>query len=157
MINQLTTNNSQLTILKKFINYFRSCWKLVIVSCKLKSGQAMLVAILIITAAALAIGLAIAAIGSTQVNIMLGGKQSTQAYALAEGCLENTLMRMARTDISVPPPFTTPLGSCTIEISGALPYQITSKAQVGKARRQIRATVNINNEVLNIQSWQESY
>ncbi|KKQ74295.1 MAG: hypothetical protein US94_C0008G0010 [Berkelbacteria bacterium GW2011_GWB1_38_5] len=122
-----------------------------------RGGQALLVAILMVTAATLAIGLAIAAIGSTQVNIALASKQSAQAYGLSESCLENTLMRMARANFSVPPPFTNGLGNCTIEISGSVPYQITSTGNVGKTYRKIRATVIINNEVINIQKWEEVY
>lgn len=141
------------------LSYFSNIFVFRISRAKARSGQAMLVAILMITAAALAIGLAIAAIGSSQVNITLVNKQSSQAYALAEGCLENTLMRMARTNNTPPPVFTTSQGSCTIEISGSAPapYQIISTGQVGKAFRKIRATVSINNEILTINSWQESY
>jgi len=120
-------------------------------------AQAMLVAILMITAAALSIGLAVATLSSSEVKISLSGRDANTAYYLAETCLENTLMRMARTDISVPPTFTLPEGSCTIEISGAAPYEITSTGNAGKAYRKIRATVTINNEVLTISSWEESY
>lgn len=117
----------------------------------------MLVAILIITAATLAIGLAVATMGSTEVNIGLVSKQSEQAYGLAETCLENTLIRFARGETTPPANFILPSGNCIIEIAGLAPYQITSTAQVGRTRRKIQATVSINNEVLNIESWGESY
>ncbi len=122
-----------------------------------KNAQAMLVAILIITAAALSIGLAIAAVSSTEVKIGVNSKSSSQAYFLAENCLENTLIRFARGEFDVPANFTDTVGSCTIEIVGASPYIITSKAQVGRVRSHITATVNVDNEVLDIVSWQESY
>ncbi len=126
----------------------------------------MLVAILMITAAALAIGLAVATVGSSEVTQSLAAKQSAQAYDLAETCLENTLMRFARTDTSLPTQFTNDTGSCTIEISGGPPaaYQITSKASVGRVHRNLRATVAVTwvgseatDEILNIQSWEEVY
>jgi len=120
-------------------------------------AQAMLVAILMITAAALAIGLAVATLSFSEVKISLAGRDANTAYYLAETCLENTLMRMARSDTSVPPTFTLPSGSCTIEISGAAPYEIISTGRVGNAYRKIRTTVSINNEVLNIESWGEAY
>ena len=122
-----------------------------------RKSQAMLVAILMVTAAALAIGIAIATVSSSQINISVSSRDSNRAYGLAEGCLENALMRLARTDMTVPPPFTTAQGSCTIEISGVAPKLVTAYAQVGKARRAIRATLTINNEVLNIVTWQETY
>lgn len=137
---------------------------------RLRSGQAMLVAILMITAAALAIGLAVATVGSSEVTQSLAAKQSAQAYDLAETCLENTLMRFARTDTSVPEQFTNSLGSCTIEISGGPPaaYQITAKSTInstlGKVHRNLQATVAVTwvaneatDEILHIQSWGEVY
>jgi len=120
-------------------------------------SQAMLVAILIISAAALAISIAVATMGSSEVNIGLVSRDSGKSYALAETCLENTLMRLSRGQSSVPPTFTLTDGNCTIEITGTSPYQITSTAQVGKTRRKIRSTVTVANEILNIQSWQEVY
>ena len=120
-------------------------------------GQAMLVAILMITAAALAIGLAVATLSSGEVKIAVAGRDANSAYYLAESCLENTLMRLARTEGSVPPAFNLDSGSCTIEIIGSSPYVITSTGQVGRAYRKIRATVSINNEVLDVESWQEAY
>jgi len=120
-------------------------------------AQAMLVSILMITAAALAIGLAVATASSTEVKISLAEKESTSAYYLAETCLENTLMRFSRTVTSVPPVFTLPAGTCTIEIVGSAPYQITSTGNVGRTVRKVRATVSITGEVLNIQSWGETY
>lgn len=124
---------------------------------KFLRSQAMLVAILIITAAALAIGLAIAALGSSELNSTLNAKQANQAYGLAETCLENTLMKMARNEITAPPNFTASSGNCTINIAGSSPYQITSTGLVGKVTRKIEATVNINSEVLEVTSWQEVY
>ena len=121
------------------------------------AAQAMLVAILMITAAALAIGLAVATLGLSEVKIATGSKDAQGAYTLAETCLENTLMRMARTDTSVPPAFNLDSGNCTIEINGSASYTITSTGRVGRAFRKIRATVSINNEVLNIESWGEAY
>lgn len=120
-------------------------------------GQAMLVAILMITAAALAIGLAVASLSSSEVKITVASRDASIAYYLAETCLEDTLMRFSRTNTSIPPTFTLPQGSCTIEVNGAGPYEIISTSHVGKATRKIRASVSVSNEVLNITSWGESY
>ena len=124
---------------------------------KTNMAQAMLVAILMITAAALAIALAVATISSSEVKIAVAFRDSSKAYYLAESCLENTLMRMARTTTSEPLSFTLPSGSCTIKIVGSAPYEVTATASAGKAVRKIRATVSVNNEVLNIESWGEIY
>ena len=120
-------------------------------------AQAMLVAILMITAAALAIGLGIAGVASSQINLSVSSRDSNLAYSLAEGCLENTLMRMARGDVSLPPDLENASGKCIIKISGNAPYEIIAEGLVGRSKRKIRATVNINNEVLSIVSLKEEY
>lgn len=121
-------------------------------------GQGMLVAILMITAAALAIALAVGTMSSSEVNISQTAKQATRAQILAQGCLEDALMRLARTDTSQPPIFTNQDGNCTIKITGSGPVlEITSTAQVSRAYRKIKATVGVNDEVLSIQKWEETY
>ena len=124
-----------------------------------RKSQAMLVAILMVTAAILATSIAVISLGSAQVNIASGKKQSTQAYSIAEACLEDVLMRMARKDIAYPYSgnFTYSTGSCTISVSPASPYTVTSTATVEKTKRQIVVTASVSNEVLTINSWEESY
>ena len=149
---QLQTTNNSIQTYKKFQ--------------RKRVAQAMLVAILMITAAALAIGLAVATVGSSEVTQSLAAKQSAQAYTLAESCLENTLMRFARAETAVPAEFTNDQGSCTIEIAGGPPaaYQITAKSTVGRIHRNLRATVaatwvgsEATDEILNVQGWEEIY
>jgi len=131
-----------------------------IVNCKLRisKGQGMLVAILMMTAAALAIALAIGTIASSEVSISQTAKQAARAEVLARSCLEDALIRLARADTSQPPTFTDQDGNCTIKITGSGSSSvITASAQVGRAFRQLQATVNVNDEVLTIQKWQEIY
>ena len=79
------------------------------------------------------------------------------AYHLAESCLENTLMRMARGDVTLPPDLEISSGKCIISISGISPYEITAEGIVSRTKRKLRATVNINNEVLSIVGVREEY
>ncbi len=123
-----------------------------------RPAQGMLVAILMITAATLAIALAVATMVSSEINISQASKQASRAETVARGCLENALMRLARTENADPPTFTIPDGNCTIKITGSgSPYEILSTAQVGRAYRQFKATVNVDNEVLTVQKWQQVY
>jgi len=138
-----------------FFSYFRK--NFVVRSQRKRLGQAMLVAILIITTAALAIAMAVATVSSSEVKMSSGAKQSSEAYFLTEACLENALMRLARTDTSFPPSFTTSQGTCTIKITGSAPYEILATGQIGEAYRKIQTTVSISNEVLTIQKWEEIY
>ena len=115
----------------------------------------MLVAILMITAAALAIALAVATMASSEVNISQAAKQSSKARALVEGCLEDALMRLARTNNVEPPTFTMAEGNCTINIAGSAPYEIVAIGQVGRAYTRLKATVSVNNEILSIEKWEE--
>lgn len=123
----------------------------------MSKAQGMLVAILMITAATLAIALAVATMSSSEVNISQVTKQAARADGLAHACLENALMRLARTETSEPPSFTVQDGNCTIKITGSGPYEIQTVAQVGRAFRELQATVSVDNEVLNITQWQEIY
>lgn len=124
---------------------------------KKSPGQALLISILMITAASLAIGLVVATISSEEVKLMINSRQANQAYGLAETCLENTLMRMARTDLTKMNDFTNNLGSCTINIVGSNPYTVTATGKSGKSYRKIESVVSISNEVLNIQSRKEVF
>ncbi len=98
-------------------------------------AQAMLVSILMITAAALAIGLAVATLSASEVKISVSSRDSTTAFYFAETCLADTLMRFSRVNTNPPASFNLPSGSCTINISGTGPYQILSTGTVGKAVR----------------------
>ena len=157
MNKQLTTNNNS--------NHINQSRKSCVESRKLRSGQAMLISILMVTAAALAIGLAVAAIGSSELVQTVAYRQSTQAYGLAETCLEDQLMRITRANYTVKTPdFTNDLGSCTIVLSAGPPYTITSTGFVGRTRRVLQVVVNVNNpasvatdERLTITSWEEVY
>lgn len=149
-------NTKQYKNTKKSKNsYFRKIF--VVRNQRKRFGQAMLVAILIITMAALAIAMAVATVSSSEVKISYGAKQSSEAYFLTEACLENALMRLARTDNSQPSNFTTSDGACTIKITGSAPYEILATGQIGDAYRKIQATVSVSNEVLMIEKWEESY
>ena len=119
-------------------------------------GQTMLLAVMIVAATSIAIGVSVAVVTSSGASDSIKNKDSAVAKTLAETCLEDNLMKMSRGDFT-PSSFTTAGGSCTIKISGNAPYVLDSTGIVGKSRRNIRATVSIDNEVLNIQELKESY
>jgi len=119
-------------------------------------GQTMLLAIMIVAATSIAIGVSIAIVTSSQASEGIKNKDSLIAKTLAASCLEDNLMKMSRGDFT-PSSFTTAEGSCIIEISGNAPYILNVKGIAGKSRRNLRATVSISNEVLNIQELREEY
>jgi len=119
-------------------------------------GQTMLLAVMIVAAMSIAIGVSVAVVASSGANDSQKFRDSAVAKTLAETCLEDNLMKMSRGDFT-PSSFTIAEGSCTIKISGNAPYVLDSIGIAGKSRRKIRATVSIDSEVLNIQSWGESY
>lgn len=129
-------------------------------------GQAMIVAILIIFMAAMAIGVAAATIAITQTNVVQNMNLSKQAYNLAESGVDNTTMRMTKGDFSNPGVLSEGAGTCTITVSGSLPYyQILSVAEITsplgggkKATKKIKADVTISTDgVVSITSFQEVY
>jgi len=119
-------------------------------------GQTMLLAVMIVAVTSIAIGVSIAVVTSSGANDSIKNKDSAVAKTLAETCLEDNLMKMSRGDFT-PSNFTTADGSCTIKISGTAPYVLNVSGIAGKSRRNLRATVSISNEVLNIQEIKEIY
>ncbi|OGD56060.1 hypothetical protein A2V71_03845 [Candidatus Berkelbacteria bacterium RBG_13_40_8] len=139
-------------------------------SLKLKtmSGQAMLVAMLIIFVAAMAIGIAVATVAMAQTQIGQNQKASKQAYNLAASGIENALMRMTKGDFTNPEPLSQGGNSCTINIEsigGSLTnYRVLSIAQVAnpltgikKVFKKIQAELTIVDGVITVTSYQEVY
>lgn len=116
----------------------------------------MLLAIMIVAVTSIAIGVSVATVTSLRATESIINKDALLGKTLAESCLEDNLMKMSRGDFA-PTSFTTTEGSCTIEISGNSPYVLNAIGTVGRTVRKIRATVTIDNEVLNIESWKEEY
>jgi len=118
MINskQLTTNNKQQTTDPK-------------IGCRLKRGQAMLVAVIVIFVAVIAIGVAAASIALSQTQIIQNQKLSNEAFNLATSGIENTLMRMTKGDFTNPEPLLDGVTSCTISISGGPNYIILATSE----------------------------
>jgi len=129
----------------------------------LKSGQAMLVAVIIIFTAAIAIGLASAQITLTQTQSSSNQKLANQAYNLAASGIENTLIRMGHGDFTPPSTLSDGPASCTISISGSgASYQVLAVSQStsilgSKVTQKIQANVNVNNGVITVASYQKIY
>ena len=144
--------------------------KFIIHNSKLRKGQAMLVAILIIFVATIALALAAATVAMGQTQGTVNQKLANESYSLATAAIDDTLMRMTRSDFVAP---SGPLSlcvsphSCTIEVNpGVNPssYIIVATAESGspvlgikKAVTKIQADVTINNGVTTVTGYQEIY
>lgn len=130
-----------------------------------KSGQTMLIAVIMIFTAAISIGLAVAIMGLSQISIVQNLKLASQANNQAESCLENALMRITRDDLTNPLPLSFTSGTCTINISGTAPnYTLTAVAQIptplggGKlVNQKIEAQINITDHKNTVTGWQKIY
>lgn len=117
-------------------------------------GQIALIAILIVTAVALAAALSASFTNRGGLARGLLHTQSQEAFANAEKCLEEALLRL-KNDSSYgggADPFGD--GSCSITISGGT-ITVTGKVAGGKVFRKIQATVTVTLGNVQLNTWQE--
>lgn len=126
-------------------------------------GQALLVGLLVIFSTSIALAVAGAVVASSQVVINKNQKLSAAAYNSASSCLENTLMRMIKNQITPPTQLSINDGNCTISITTLSPgtYQILSVAEIttvfgGKVTKKIQSNVTLSGfNVLTVSSQGE--
>jgi len=124
-----------------------------------ESGYIALLAVLILGAAATAIGLAILSIGADSQRSTLIEQQSRQARALAASCGQEAL-QLIHDNIAFSGTGNVSLGqgSCTytITITAGTTRTITNVATVGNIVRKSQAYVTIGSSAISVSSWQET-
>ena len=127
-----------------------------------QSGTIALISLLIITAVTLAIGLSLNLLGLDEMRMGFRGSQSSQAFHVAESCLEEALMRLKRDANYTGGNLSIGNGSCNIIITAdGNQRTITVSGNIDQLIRKIQTTVNVlnngttfGNETI---SWQEPY
>lgn len=126
-----------------------------------QSGIAALLTVLIISAAVLIMAVGASFLGLNELNMGYTFQKGGEAMALADGCLEEALLRLKRDNnygISAGDiPLTLGQGSCIINITdlgfGQRRIQVQGKA--GDFYKNIQAEASVNQEAVNITLWQE--
>ena len=121
------------------------------------SGQA-LVALLVF----MMVGLAIT---STSVSLLVANSQSAQkfqdaqvALAVAEGGIENALIRLLRNPNYAGETLTVGEGTATVTVTGTNPMIVRSVGESGNFQRTITVELAATTSgIMNISSWEETY
>ncbi len=123
-----------------------------------QNGYIALIAVLIITAATLAISLSLntLSIGETESGLLK--QQSAQSFALADACLQESYLRLARQGDYVGGQLKTELGSCTITIVKDNRDRIINvNSEVGFQMRRWESRVTVDNGSVTVNYWKELF
>ena len=123
-----------------------------------QSGYIALIAVLIITAATLAISLSLntLSIGETESGLLK--QQSAQSFALADACLQESYLRLARQGDYAGGQLKTELGSCTITIVNDNSDRIiTVNSEVSSQMRRWESRVTVGSGSVTVSYWKELF
>lgn len=123
-------------------------------------GVSLLLAIIILGAGLLIIATSALIVGLTQQESGYAVSRGGEARALADGCMNESLLRIDRDaswGLTGAVPFTAPNGSCTMLVSdlGGGNRQIDIRATLAEYTAHIRATVSTADVSPVILSWEE--
>lgn len=123
-----------------------------------QQGYIALLTVLIVGAAAMAIGVTVLTLGADSQKSGLISQQSKQARGLATACAEEALQIIHdTTSYTGTSNLTLGQGSCTYTVTstGASTRTITATGTVGTVIRKVQASVTINASNITVSSWQE--
>ena len=124
-----------------------------------ESGYIALLAVLILGAAATAIGVVLLSIGADSQRSTLIEQQSKQARVLATACAQEALQQI-HDNIAFSGTNTLPLGqgSCsyTVTVTAGTTRSIAASGTVGNVVRKAQVYVTIGTSTISVSSWQET-
>ena len=104
----------------------------------------LLITVLIIGSVSLFVSLGVAIRGITELDMGLAEHQSMEALAIADGCIQESLLRLSRDSGYTGGTYTIADGSCTISVSGAGSERIIDvSATVNRWTRRLQANVSL--------------
>lgn len=126
-----------------------------------QKGVAALLTIVIVAAAALIMAYSSSLLGLGELDLGYTSQKSSEAFAVADGCMEETLRRIRLDtnygvgvgDINL----TVSNGSCIINVKdlGGNQRRITITGTSGDYNKKIEAEITLSGNVIAIDSWQE--
>lgn len=125
----------------------------------MQKGFVAIIAVLVISAIGISIGLSLILIGINSTRTSLSQIQSAQARGLANACMEEALQKLRESIYySGNEAQTLTSGSCQIQTitgSGNTNRTITTSSTVGSDTRKVQVVVSTVNPAIAISSWQE--
>lgn len=128
------------------------------ISPKLENGYVALMAVLIIGATSLAVGLTLLTTGTDSQRAALVTQQSAQARALADACAEEALQQIyASASFTGSNSLSQGQGNCsyTVTNTGGSNRTIDASGNVSSVVRKVKVYVTITSSSISISSWQE--
>ena len=123
-----------------------------------QAGYVALIAVLIVGAASLAIGVAMLSTGTDSQRAVLVSQQSIQARSLASSCADEALQQMHdNTSFTGTNNLSIGVGSCTYTVTnlGGASRQVDVSGTVGGVVRKAQVYVTIGASSISVTSWQE--
>jgi hypothetical protein len=119
-----------------------------------RGGYIALVALLIVAATGLTIGITISLIGIDELQLSYGGSRAANAKAVASACLEDGLGRLRKSWVNYSGSLSIGSDSCIINavVSGSL-ATLTATGNSDIYQQRIQTQVDNNLEIV---SWQEN-
>jgi hypothetical protein len=125
-------------------------------SLKQQKGLAMMMIIVIISAAALIMAFSATWLGLGELETGYTSQKGNEAWAVAEGCVEETLRRLKIEADYSGGSLNLNNGSCIIEIAGAGSSKtITATSTVDQYNKVVEVQITLTNNIITINSWQE--
>ena len=125
-----------------------------------QKGAAALVTVVVVTVATLIMAVTSSSLGLGELELGFTGQQGAEAFAVADGCMEETLRRI-RLDTNHgvgdgTMNLTVANGSCTIDVTASGSTRtITVKGTQGVYHAKIRTELSLSGNVITITSWSE--
>ncbi len=126
---------------------------------KQNKGVAILIVVVVISAAALIMALGSAILGVGEADSGYTASRGGEAFSLADGCMEEALEHLRIDNAYVGGIITTTDGSCTISITGGGASRTVTVfgSTIDLYNKKIQATITLTsvNRSLVVNSWQE--
>jgi hypothetical protein len=121
-------------------------------------GYIALIAVLIISAVTLAIGLSLNTFGIQETQSGLLKQQSVQSSAFADSCLDEAYLRLERDNSYAGGKLNLDVSSCTITISiDGNDRIITAASDASGVMRQLESRVTVTGGSVTVHYWKELY
>ncbi len=121
-----------------------------------ESGIVSIAAVLVSLTVATVLATSVYLVGLSDLQAGFGSVQSEKAFALAEGCSQEALLRLSRSSSYAGGTLSVGSHSCTISVTGSGGTRaISVSATVGGNTRTILMDVSISGSTVSITNWSE--
>jgi hypothetical protein len=118
-------------------------------------GSAAIITVVIVAAAALLMTVSATQLGMGDMEISYQSQKSGEAFAIADGCVEEALRRLRTDQAYTGATLNLGAGSCIISVSGGgATRTISVSSAVGNFNASIQAAISISANIITVTGWQ---